>query len=53
MKVFSHLVKVIRSITSETIFESCVSQRYKQKHERNCNNLVCTKIDNFTKSVNF
>ena len=39
--------------TTTQIFELCVSQRYVQKLERNWNNSVCTKVENFPKSVNF
>ena len=39
--------------TTEIFYELCVSQRYKQKLERNWNNSFCIKVDNFPKSVDF
>ena len=34
-------------------FELHISQRHEQKLEGNWNNLVCIKVDNIPKSVNF
>ena len=40
-------------LTPEFFSELCISQRYKQKFERNWKNSVCIRISNFAKSANF
>ena len=49
---FFHPVEVT-NVLRKHLIELGVPQRYKQKHKRNWNNLVCVKINNFPKSVNF
>ena len=34
-------------------FELCLSQGYIQNFERNLKNLICIRVNNFDKSINF
>lgn len=46
---------VTGSTWSEIIFQTnlCISQRYIQNFQRNCEESVCIKVDNFAQSANF